>query len=159
MKNPGTTDAEYRDCIHELIKNPTVDSMKQFMQHGETSCYEHCALVSYYSYRLCRRLRLDSRSAARAGMLHDLFLYDWHDGTPYRGLHGYHHARVALFNAEKCFELNPMERDIIQKHMWPLTAVPPRYRESLIVSCVDKYCTFVETARLRRFLSFDGRPG
>ncbi|NTW07521.1 MAG: HAD family hydrolase, partial [Syntrophaceae bacterium] len=31
------------------------------------------------------------------------------------------------------------EADIIQKHMWPLTLVPPKYKESFIVSFADKY--------------------
>jgi len=30
--------------------------------------------------------------------------------------------------------LNEIEEDIIRKHMWPLTLVPPKYKESFIVS-------------------------
>ncbi len=37
-----------------------------------------------------------------------------------------------------------MEKDIIKKHMWPMTAVPPKYKESFIVTCVDKYCATIE---------------
>jgi len=31
-----------------------------------------------------------------------------------------------------------VERDCILRHMWPLTPVPPRYLESLIVCLTDK---------------------
>lgn len=55
------------------------------------------------------------------------------------GTHG-----IALRNALDIFELNDMEKDIIKKHMWPMTAVPPKYKESFIVTCVDKYCATIE---------------
>ncbi len=37
------------------------------------------------------------------------------------------------------------ERDIIKKHMWPLTVVPPMCREAWIVTTADKYCSLMET--------------
>ena len=42
------------------------------------------------------------------------------------------------------FDLNDMEKDIIVKHMWPLTIVPPKFKESYIVTLVDKYCATKE---------------
>ena len=36
------------------------------------------------------------------------------------------------------------EKEIIKKHMWPLTFSPPKYLESFIVTIVDKYCAFKE---------------
>ncbi|MCK5388763.1 MAG: hypothetical protein KAJ22_05705, partial [Candidatus Izimaplasma sp.] len=48
-------------------------------------------------------------------------------------------SKISLENAEKYFKLNNMERDIILRHMWPLTLMPPRFKESIIVSLVDKY--------------------
>lgn len=149
---PLVGETEFRRLVHDLAVNQTVQRMQAFVQHGDISCLEHCALVSYYSFRLCRALRLDYRSAARAGLLHDLFLYDWHIPDPSRGLHAFAHPRVALENAGRLFQLNARERDIILKHMWPLTPALPRYRETLVVSAVDKLCAFAETARLRRFL-------
>ena len=37
-----------------------------------------------------------------------------------------------------------MERDIIKKHMFPLTLTPPAYKESLLVCLVDKACSIYE---------------
>jgi uncharacterized protein len=93
-------------------------------------------------------LRLDYRSAARGGLLHDYFLYDWHH-APYK-LHGFKHPNRALKNAQNDFDLNKIEIDIIKKHMWPLTVTPPRYLESLIVGMVDKGCTISEVIRNKR---------
>ena len=43
------------------------------------------------------------------------------------------------------FDLNKKEKDIIIKHMWPLTIIPPRYIESFIITLVDKYCALKES--------------
>ena len=92
---------------------------------------------------------MDYKSAARAGLLHDLFLYDWHN-QPRKKLfekHGYTHPRTALNNASNNFDLNYKEKDIILKHMWPLTLKSvPRYKESFLVSIVDKYSSCGEYA-------------
>jgi uncharacterized protein len=134
----------YRECIDDLINCETVRSMSAFIQHCDITCLDHCIAVSYYSFRLCRKFGLDFRSAARGGLLHDLFLYDWHLTSPKEGLHAFVHPTIALKNA-KIFELNDTEKDIIKKHMWPLTVIPPRHRESFIVTLADKYCAFMET--------------
>lgn len=95
-------------------------------------------------------------------MLHDLFLYNWRkrvDGR--KGLHAFTHPRTALENASSIFTLNDMETDIILKHMWPLTFNFPRYKESYIVTFVDKYCAleesfnaYVKKVNLRRLYRF-----
>lgn len=142
----------FTDCISDLISNNSVKSMKRFIQHSDVSCLEHCVNVSYYSFLVCRFLRLDCCSAARGGLLHDLFLYDWHRNStekPRKGMHAFTHPKIALQNAG-IFNLNDIEKDIIKKHMWPLTIIPPRYPEALVVSFVDKYCAVIETFKLCR---------
>ena len=41
------------------------------------------------------------------------------------------------------------ERDVIAKHMFPLTLRPPRFRESWIVCLADKWCPLEETLAVR----------
>ncbi len=41
-----------------------------------------------------------------------------------------------------------MEKDIIIKHMWPITIILPKYKESFIVGCADKFCATVEVLQL-----------
>lgn len=137
----------YKNYVTDLMDSAVVESMSGFIQHSDVSCLEHCLTVSYYSYLVCRFFGLDSRSAARGGLLHDLFLYDWHNTRPEEGPHAFVHPSIALRNAGS-FELNNTEKDIIKKHMWPLTIVPPCHPESFIVSIIDKYCAFLETTRL-----------
>lgn len=140
----------FMQCARELLESGEVQRMNQFIQHANVTTLEHSISVAYYSYWLCRRLHLhaDCRSIIRGALLHDFFLYDWHVGNGEKGLHGFTHPRIALANAESYFVLNDMERDIIVKHMWPLTVIPPKYKESLIVSLSDKFCSVIETLRL-----------
>ena len=54
------------------------------------------------------------------------------------------HPKIALENANKLFNLNKKEQDIILKHMWPLTVVPPKCREAYVICYFDKTCTLKE---------------
>lgn len=148
LKSESSSEEEYKEYISDLILHDKVKSMKNFNQHGNTNCLEHSLFVSYVSYQICRRLGLDFCSAARGGLLHDFFLYEWRTGKPYKGPHGLLHPDIALENANKYFDLNDKEKDIIQNHMWPLTIRLPRYRESYVVLLVDKYCASVELFKL-----------
>lgn len=142
-------DNEYMSYISDLIENDAVKSMKNFIQHGTTTTLEHCLKVSYVSYKIAKKLNLDAKSTARAGLLHDLFLYDWHkvkEKKPLFKKHGFTHPQKALENACKYFHLNDIEKDIIAKHMWPLTFRKiPKYKESIVVTSVDKYYSTIET--------------
>ena len=147
--NEITLDNEYILYISDLLESDEVNSMKKYIQHGTTTTFDHCLKVSYVSYKIAKKLNLDARSTARAGLLHDLFLYDWHkviDKKPLFQKHGFTHPMKALENACRYFNLNDIEKDIIEKHMWPLTFRHiPKYKESIIVTFVDKYCSTKET--------------
>ncbi|MEY8390902.1 phosphohydrolase [Lachnospiraceae bacterium] len=137
----------FYECIDDLVKHPLVVQMKKYPQHGNTNCYRHCLHVAYYNYRICARMGLRAREAARAGMLHDMFLYDWHTYARETGsrFHGLKHPGRVLKVVQGSFSLSELEKDMILKHMWPLTPVPPRYAESYIICLVDKYCSTCET--------------
>ena len=68
---------EFYSITKDLLKNPVVMQMKNYRHHYNSTCYDHCLEVAYLSYLFCKKHHLDYVSAARAGMLHDLFLYDW----------------------------------------------------------------------------------
>ena len=141
---------QFHSSIKDILTHPTVRSMKQFPHHGKTNCYDHCRHVAYFNYKWCRALNLDCKSAARAGMLHDLFLYDWHTHGKETGekLHGLTHPATALRNARRHFKLKHIETDIILNHMWPVTLLHiPKTREGCIIVIADKYCGLLETLR------------
>ena len=139
-------DEEFLNIIDEIINNETVQEMKKYRQHYETSCFDHSLAVSYYCFLICKKYNLDYKSATRASMLHDLFLYDWRVRQPGRkGLHAFTHGKIACENACKLFDLNDKEKDMIINHMWPVTLAFPKSVEGLILTFVDKYCAMSET--------------
>ena len=138
---------EFYNIIKDIIKNETVQKMKEFRQHYDTSTYEHCFKVSFINYKICKKLGLDYKSAARAGMLHDLFLYDWRGSSSnLPSFHAFAHPKIALDNSSKLFDLTDREKDIIVKHMWPVTFFHfPKYPESFIITLSDKYSAINES--------------
>ena len=134
---------EFLDITKDILENPTVKQMKNFRQHYDRSCYDHCLEVAYWSYLFCKKYGWDYVSAARGAMLHDLFLYDWRGSKKklhLKHFHAFIHPQIALYNAEKLFNLNDKEKDIIVKHMWPVTLLNlPKYKESFLITIMDKH--------------------
>lgn len=137
-------DKEYLSYVEDLLATEEVQKLSEFVQHMHSTRLEHSISVSYQSYRLAKRWNGDAKATARAGLLHDLFYYDWRTTKFDEGTHAYVHPRIACKNAEKITELSELEKDIIIKHMWGATIAPPKYKESYIVTLVDKYCAIQE---------------
>ncbi len=142
-------DKKFIKAAREILSHKKVQLMKDFTQHGDISCYEHCIMVTLYAYMYAKKLGwdIDVKALARGSLLHDFFLYDWHDRafTP-DGLHGFSHPVTAERNARNTFELSNKERKIIKNHMWPLTLTRiPNSKEGWLVCMADKYCSLKET--------------
>lgn len=135
----------YKTCIADMLNTEQVESMIAIRHHPKTSCLEHSIFVSYLSFLVAYKLHLDYKAAARAGLLHDLYLYNPKDKAAYHGLLAFAHPKDALHNAERLFDLTPKEKNIIIAHMWPLATHIPRSREAWVVSTIDKVCCVVET--------------
>lgn len=136
-----------KEHIKELCsENDEFLLLKNYIQHGNTNVYTHSIYVAHLSLSIARKLNLkiEERSLIRGALLHDFFLYDWHDKN-HPKLHGFKHPYIALENAKERYDLSTKEEDIIKKHMFPLTLIPPRYKESYIICLADKICSLLET--------------
>lgn len=142
-------DVNYRcfvGCVRDLLDTPEVQSMRGIPHHPGMSCYHHSVFVSYVAFRLARRWGLDYMAAARAGLLHDLYLYDSRDKSQYEGNQCFAHPVAALKNAEKLTALSAKEQNIIISHMWPLSKRMPRCKEAVVVNLADKLCATAEVS-------------
>jgi len=103
--------------------------------------------VANTACNIAQRLHIavNQRELIRGALLHDYYLYDWHVSEGRKNWHGYRHPGIALKNAQQDVELTMRERNIIQRHMFPLTPVPPKYKEAWIVCLADKLCALRET--------------
>ncbi len=137
---------EYILLVDDILHNQEFRKLKGFFHHTN-HIYDHVIRVSYISYVIAKALHLDFRSAARGGLLHDFFLYDWRErkaNDAKKALHGREHPYIALANAKVQFEVSDLEADIIVKHMFPKTRAMPRYKESFVVSLSDKISALYE---------------
>lgn len=143
---------EYRDCVAALLAAPEVARLKTIRHHPGVSCYEHSAFVSYVAWRLARRWGADGALAARAGLLHDLYLYDPRSLPSWRQC--FAHPVAAARNAAALRGgLSPKEENCILAHMWPLSVRMPHSREAAAVCLADKLCSVAEVLHVWRRLA------
>ncbi|MBT1165991.1 HD domain-containing protein [Bifidobacterium simiarum] len=142
----------------DIIESPGMQSEKRYFQHGNTTTFQHSVAVAERSVRLAHRFGLDDivdmRSLVVAALLHDYFLYDWHDDEDWHRLHGFTHGRIACLNAIRDYGrdiVNDVVADSLINHMYPLTNVPPKYTEGWLVSISDKLCATGEAVNRERF--------
>ena len=140
--------------LEQYDHHPKVQEMREFIQHGDVTTYQHCKNVVLVSFWLNRRFHLgaDETALAVGGFLHDFYLYDWHKTSSFHGIrrlfemHGFSHPGYACVNAKRVFSITRKEQSIIASHMWPLTfRHVPSCREAIIVCLADKYCAVVES--------------
>ncbi len=154
MKLTKRENRKLKRMLKTYLENPKVQEMREYIQHGAVSTYDHSLNVTKVSFWLNRRLKLHAKekTLVTGAILHDFYLYDWHnkDGGAH-DWHGYHHADTARHNAKKYFNITKHEEEIIKRHMWPLNITRvPNSRESLIVCMADKYVSLHETLFQRK---------
>lgn len=142
---------EYIDIINYYGKNILISNNmkkeKEFIQHGNVTVYNHSLNVAIECIKIAYKLNIpvDIQSLTRGALLHDYFLYDWHVSDKSHRLHGFTHAKTALNNAKKEYELTKIEENMIYCHMFPLNIRIPKYRESIILCIADKIVATKET--------------
>ena len=133
---------EFQELIREIVSSEEFRTMRAFRHHVRTNVFDHSLKVAYLCYRHHKRFqtKLPLYELVRGALLHDYYLYDWHDRRPsYRWVHGFAHPKRALKNALRRYpDLSITERDMILRHMFPLTVSPPRTRGGWILCLYDK---------------------
>lgn len=136
----------------DILKSPGMQIAKENMQHGSVSVFEHSVCVALVCLWLVHRLHLkvNQRALGARRFAARLFPLRLAHADPAHRLHGFRHAGTALRNADRDFELNDTERDMIKKHMFPLNPAPPRFKETAVLCLADKYCALRETVLQRK---------
>lgn len=139
-------DYRFMEVARPIIEHEEYQNMR-FLKHHDESVYEHSVKVAYRSYCMAYKLGLDWKSTVRGALLHDFFLYKFKKRKSPRIItdsikHALFHPLIALENAEKYFDLNEKEKNIIRGHMFPFGL--PRSKEAWIVTYFDKYVATFE---------------
>lgn len=129
----------------DILSSHLFEREKEFIQHGATTVWEHSVSVANACARVAHALplHLEVKPLLRAALLHDYFLYDWHDRASAMPRHATHHGRYARANAERDFAITEHEGDIIQSHMFPLEGFPAS-REAWLLALADKGISLAE---------------
>lgn len=143
MKRKERLNKEFYEIIDPILNSSEFQKRKEFKHHGKITVFDHSLKVSNKAYKMAKLLRLDYKSAAIAGLLHDFFERPWQEDNEKHKFfeqHGFTHARNALNNSHKYYDnyLNPVIEDAILRHMFPLNIKPPRHAIGWIVTLADK---------------------
>ncbi len=136
--------------IAEMENAARAPVMRECIQHGQVTTWQHCVRVARAAVSLgeALHLRVSQKELVRAALLHDYFLYDWHE--PGHTKHATMHPVFALRNAQEDFDLTPLEKNAIAAHMWPLPpGRVPASREAWLICAADKWCSLGETLFMR----------
>lgn len=146
---------EFYAIVEDILEHQEFQKQKNIIHHGN-GLFGHSVAVGYYSYRVAKALGMDYVSVARGAILHDFYLEAWQETKRYskgiqriKDMHGFSHPKTALENAKKHFDIDERQEDMIVKHMFPLTPVPPANVGSWIVTIVDKVVATQELAVAR----------
>lgn len=145
-------------CGEDILTSAGMEYEKTQKHHGDISCFEHSVSVAYISLWLASRHKadVDAMSLIRGALLHDYYLYDWKDGHINGQVHLMTHPQTAHNKASHDFRLNDVEREIIERHMYPLTPWKPDYTEAKLVSKADKISATLEFCCPSKVKSFSG---
>jgi len=131
------SDQQYLLLVDHILEDKKFNNIANYKHHG-TDRLSHSLKVSYYSYKIAKKIGLDFEATARAGLLHDFFTND-NEKTFISSLKSlFNHSNIAVNNAFNQFNISEKEKDIIETHMFPLNLKPTKYTEGWIVNLVDK---------------------
>lgn len=127
--------------IRDVIHSSEYCAMKNYKHHIKGSVFDHSVKVAFLCYKHHKRFgtKINLEEFVRGALLHDYYLYDWHDKSSPHKFHGFTHPRCALNNAlEKYPDLTETEQDMILRHMFPLTPIPPHTKAGWLLCFYDK---------------------
>ncbi|MGI6755490.1 MAG: HD domain-containing protein [Atopobiaceae bacterium] len=148
---------QFQHIVQPYLAQDCVQQMGSYIQHGSVTTLAHTLRVASTCYIWSQwlshtfNLILNVNDLVAGALLHDLYLYDWHDRSTSKPHHATKHPLYAEKNAREKLHVNEHVCAIIRTHMWPLppTRVPAS-KEALLVCVADKWCSLEETFLMRK---------
>ena len=135
----------FKKVYSEIKANPRFKQCENYISHGTTSLKTHVIRVTLLALNLSEKfnIKVDKEQLIRGALLHDFYLYDWHDKKLVE-LHGFRHPKKALKEALRDYDLTDKEKEMIKHHMFPFTYDAPQSKEAKLLCISDKLCAWGE---------------
>lgn len=142
---------EFNSLIKDITNNDHFNRLSDELHHG-INRYDHSMRVARWTYKVCNFFNMkNKKKVTRAALLHDFYIdQDLTSATGHEKLG--EHPDVALENSLKYFKLDSIQKDIIKTHMFPCNLNVPKYKESWLVSGIDKAVSTYEMLRFKSSL-------
>lgn len=164
---------EWYEIVKDILNNSEFQNRQYFPHHHYYSVWDHSITVSFRSFVIAKRLKVNARNCAIAGLLHDFYeesyiysmelevldaKYVLNTNQPKKLFkkHGFTHAKQAVENYTKYFPdlVNKQITNAIKRHMFPLNIVPPRFKEGWIITIIDKRNSLGEIMNIKAYLKY-----
>lgn len=137
-------EVEFNRIVNDILKNDNFIELKYELHHG-ISRIEHSLSVAKLTYLFCKVFHLKKcEETTRAALLHDFY-----KDSELSGVKFVNHPEKAMQNAQKSFNIDTFQSNIIASHMFPMCKVLPKYKESWLVSCADKIVAIKECTKYK----------
>ncbi len=138
---------EFEIIIKDIIENPNFKELDNETHHG-ISRFGHSYRVAEGVYKITKKLHFHYKEATRAALLHDFYFnYQLEENGEVKNL--IEHQNMALLNASKYYDLNDLQKNMIESHMFPMSKVFPKFKESICLTLVDKVVAIYEQQRYK----------
>ena len=132
---------EYTSLISDIINNNKFKDLHKEKHHYCTNRFEHSYNVAFYTYKVCKKFKLDYKSATRAALVHDFFFNrDFKNEMDKI----FTHYKKSIQNAKSIVKLTTKEENMIASHMFPVGGKLPKSKEAIILDIVDDLVSIQE---------------
>lgn len=139
---------DFENICEDILNNNKFKSLNKELHHG-ISRYEHSMHVAKTTYFFLNLFKgKNKKDVTRAALLHDF--YNDSEIEKFNAVEKLNiHPSIALKNAEENFNINIIQKDIIENHMFPSTKKLPKTKYGWLVSFVDKGVAIYEMAHYK----------
>lgn len=141
---------EFENIVKDILEINEFKELDNELHHG-ISRYGHSLRVAKSTYYMAKKLHWDCEKITRAALLHDFFTNNQVENLNVVKT-WCRHPELALENAKKYVDLDERQENVIISHMFPSCKVFPKYKESWLVTFVDKGVSFYEMYRFKASL-------
>lgn len=142
---------EFYSLVEDITNNQKFNKLNKEIHHG-ISRYDHSVRVAKWTYLTAKFFHMKKKEeTTKAALLHDFYIDEDLKGQKNMKKLGTH-PNMALENSLQYYELNNLQQDIIVKHMFPCTLELPKYKETWLVSLIDKIVGAYEMLRFKAVL-------